>query len=351
MMELLFVAPGARAPWTEGRKNMVRDLVDELLDRGYRVRVLTGSVNRSAAADVVLVLLQLCRSLWTDRRVHVVQFPFGRFSGIRGWVNRGSALAVRCICRVARVSLLTVVYSVDGMPVEQARRWFGPLAAVGSEVAEGYFLHLGVDPITLDNSEGSFASPGQLLFLCGYQDPSEAAVAGVLDERGLRHLFEACGRMSRALELTVAIPFLRDSQARSRIAAVASELCPNVALRLDGSMRPADALRSHDAFVFPYLAEHEVFVSTALLEALLIGVPVVARDRRMYRSLTRAHGQARCILARDDSIEALSDAIGECLDNLPGARAKAAQQCEALRAEWSRSRMTDDLVDALQDLG
>ena len=347
-MDLLFVAAGVHPPWTEGRKNMVRDLSDELRSRGVGVRVISGNGGPMSVANLATVLWRLCHSLVAARPTHVIQFPFGRFSGVRGRINRVVALCVRFVSGVAGVPLLTVIYSADGIRLDRARQLFGRLAAVGTETPGVSFLHLGVAPTAFADDMESQDRLGDLLFLCGYQTPSKAAIEGVMNERGLRHLLQACGQIKRPLVLTIAVPFLRDSRARELIAQAALDLCPNVTVRMDWSLQPAEALRRHDLFVFPYLAEHQVFVSTALLEAMLIGTPVVATDRRMYRALTCPDGVPRCVLTRDDTASALGDAIRDCLEALPEAHRQAMARSDEIRAGWSKARMADDLLVALQ---
>jgi len=120
---------------------------------------------------------------------------------------------------------------------------------------------------------------------------------------------------------------------------------------LDGETGAVAALATHTIFIFPYVSEHEVFVPTSMLEAMLVGIPIVACDRRMYRDLTCSGGVARCGLPAEDSVEGLREELQDCIDNLPVARMRAARAREDVRLEWTVERAADDLLAALGSIG
>ena len=108
-------------------------------------------------------------------------------------------------------------------------------------------------------------------------------------------------------------------------------------------------MSSHAIFVFPYVIDHEVFVPTSILEAMHIGIPVVATDRRMYRALTVADGIPRCRLS-DDTVEGLRTALQSTIDDLEAARARATLVSRQIEQEWSVRQAADDLMGALAAL-
>lgn len=347
-MDLLFVAAGACPPWTEGRKNLVRDIAEELERRDISVTLLAGNPGSSQGMQIIWVLLRFWGLLFRGRARQVVQFPHGRFGGWRGCVNSAFATVVRASGRMAGVPVLTILYSADGLSLDQALSRYIDVGAVGAVHPKVHRIHLGTRAREAHAHAVSDDTPVRLLFLCGYQAATQAALDSVLNERGLRRLLQACAHLHRNATLTVAIPFLRDPHVRNCLKELAQELCQTMPVLLDADITPEAALLSHAVFVFPYVAEHHVFVPTSMLEAMLAGTPVVACDRRMYRSLTISEREPRCFLTEDDSVEALRDALRNCIDRLPHARERAAVVRKAVAQEWSIARATDDLLAALR---
>ena len=346
-MSLVFLAIGANPPWTEGRKNLVRDLAEEIGARGKAVRVLAGPPAAHALLQTLVALFALWALLLRGKAEGVVQFPYGRFGGVRGRVNRFVANLVEASVRRTGVPLLTLLYSADGITLQEAVDSFGSIAAVGVSHPNVHMVHLGASVSAWSTSKADAQFPVRLLFLCGYQTPSAAAVTGVLDERGLGRLLSACDGIARDVELTIAIPFLRDAKVCDRIQKEIAARCPSLPVRLDATVAPETALLEHDIFVFPYVAEHSVFVPTSLLEAMWLGVPVVASDRRMYRALTKPTGIANCELDAEDSIRGLRMALQNCIDNLPAAIDQARRARCHVMAEWNIARAANDVLHAL----
>ncbi|MDI3260688.1 MAG: glycosyltransferase [Sinobacteraceae bacterium] len=349
MNSLLFVAVGAGPPWTEGRKNLVRDLLGELRARGFDVRMIAGGA-RTTFWQFAGSLLELWRCLALRPPACIVQFPHGRFRGWRGWVNRAMARAVRFSAALRRVPTLTVLYSADGCSLIDARERFGAIAAVGATAAGVAGLRLGAVVRARHPGHRCDASQFRLLFLCGYQRATKAAVESVLYERGLLRLFEACQDFRHPVTLTVAAPLLRSPSVRRHFETMARRLCPSLRLVLEATADPHVLLAAQDLFVFPYAVEHEVFIPSSLLEAMMVGVPAVASDRIMYRALTRGGGIPRCELAADDSVEALRSALCRVVDDYPAALTRAAHSRAWVLENWTIPRATDDLIAAIQQV-
>lgn len=187
----------------------------------------------------------------------------------------------------------------------------------------------------------------RLLFLCGYQRASRDVLDGLLHERGLARLLMACQGLEERVALTVAVPLLREHWARSYLVSKAKALCPSLRVDFVANGDPHALLAESDLFVFPYAVEHEVFVPTSLLEAMMVGVPAVASDRRMYRSLTLAGGVARCELALDDSVAALHEALRRVLDDYPMALKRAIDARTWCTEHWSIQHAADELLRAV----
>jgi len=348
-MKLLFFAVAATPPWTEGRKNLVRDLSSEYRDRGYFVEVISGFAGCSQGLMILTALIKLVVLLFRDSDRIVVQFPYGRFSGWRGVVNRVIAKSVYLIARLFSVLPLTVLYSADGVSLTQAVKRYRFVAAVGASHQGVYPLRLGT-PLTVSTSANLSVKDGSisLLFLCGYQHATKGAFASVLHERGLLRLFEACAGLDHTVSLTVAIPFLRDKGVCERLQQLARSICPAIKLRLDGEISPSHALATHTLFIFPYILEQEVFIPTSMLEAMMIGIPVIACDRRMYRSLTVSAEGARCGLPSDDTADGLCAEIKKNIADFPATKARAELAQASVMREWTIKQAADDVLSALR---
>ena len=346
-MRLIFVAPGARAPWTEGRKNLVRDLSRELQNRGNTIDLISGRSSSSQALLMLSALVTLARGIRKEGPDVVVLFPFGRFSRWRGAANRAFCWAVASLARLAGKPLLVALYSVDGLTLTSMPRVFGHVAAVGLQRAGVHPLRLGIEvPAPIHAPVRS--SRTRALFLCGYQSPTPGAIASLLDERGLRRLLAACANLdAESMELVIAIPMLINARFRNQLSALASEICPETVITYVSDIEPRQALATHDLFIFPYVTEHEVFIPTSMLEAMTIGVPVVATDRLMYQSLTRLNGVERCILAREDNTNGLAHALHEHLADPQRAERLASSTRQAVLASWTIEGSADDLLAAV----
>lgn len=297
MKDIVLVAPGVHPPLTEGRKLFVLDLAETLRERGFAVEVISGSADAGGVRAIHQSLQRLRVRCKSRSRIDAVGvFPYGRFEGFRRIANEWLIVRALACARRYRIPALPVFYSCAGLPIEEVDRKFAPALAIG--VSTG-----GIDALSLGVSrEMRVWQPvrpamQRLLFLCGYQQATSDALHGVLYERGLFDLLAAGNGLANAgMRLSIAIPFLREASMRDRVFELAKRICPDLEIDLQDSVDPSSAFTGYDAFVFPYRADHAVFVPTSLLEAMLAGIPVIASRHEMYRSLTGTGGNARCEL-------------------------------------------------------
>lgn len=276
----------------------------------------------------------------------VVLFPYGRFSGAAGWVNRAFLALARKLCASALASHSTVFYSCAGMAIETLGKRYAPALAVGRTAAPGIQrISLGIH-----HSEQRWkrrpGDPTRWLYLCGYQHAEPSVLEQVLDERGLQDLLLAGpGLAALGVELTIAIPLLRDAAMRDLLEARVARHCPMLEVHLTGSLPPLDALLSHDVFVFPYRTEHAVFVPTSLLEAMSVGIPVLAADHAMYADLTHDRAVDNCALHRAADPDDLLQKARALFADYEAAVARSARVRERVRSEWTLEHCSTELLD------
>lgn len=348
MKRIVLLAPAVQPPLTEGRKKFVVDLADTLREAGADVVLLNGAPARSTPGMIWDALRALRSALEDHTRVEaVVVFPFGRFSGPHGVVNRWFLRRAAELCQAAGVATARVVYSCAGIRIEQLSARFGPLLAVGRSAEAIVPMQLGIRHAA-QRWQPHGDSLQRVLFLCGYQAPTKAALEGVLYERGLDDLLLAGDRVAAAgMRLTVAIPFLRDARMRSALHERAVRSCPALPIEWLDEVNAQAALLAHDAFVFPYRSEHAVFVPTSLLEALSLGIPVLAADHLMYRSLTTGASGTRCELHRAGDPQSLARAAQAMATGYAAAIERARASADEVRDEWTLPRAVDELLAAL----
>jgi glycosyltransferase involved in cell wall biosynthesis len=351
MRHVALFAPGALPPWTEGRKIFVSQLADKLQSRGVEVSVLNGSGGRSTAAVIFRALRDLRRTCRAAVRPDAVAvFPYGTFRGSRGMLNVGMLRLARAVCANACVPQIPVFYSCAGLTLEQLGERFGPALAIGRSGANVTSIHLGIRHGSRRwraRDEGLKSA----LFLCGYQRPTAEALRAVLFERGLADLLDAGNALARRdIHLTIAIPFLRDARMRDRLRAQAARRCSELKLELLDEVDAETLFMSHDVFVFPYHSEHAVFVPTSLLEAMSVGIPVVAADQLMYRDITVGHDGPRCALCRIGDSADLARALGAMQQDYQAAIGRAEVAAAYVRSEWTIERSADEITGVLDDL-
>ena len=186
------------------------------------------------------------------------------------------------------------------------------------------------------------------LFLCGYQQPTRRALRDVMEQRGLIDLLRAGNALAAAgIRLVIAVPFLRHESMRIRLLAETRRLCPALDVSLQDEVDAVSVFLENDVFVFPYRADHAVFVPTSLLEAMSVGIPVVAADHLMYRALTIGASGPRCGLHRIGDSDDLASQLLEMGSSYDVAVERAAQSAICVRAEWTIEHSANQLIAAL----
>ncbi|MES2405144.1 MAG: hypothetical protein V4567_12525 [Pseudomonadota bacterium] len=350
MTRLLFVAPGVAPPLTEGRKLFVTELAELLRQRGIEVEVLNGG-NAAGIRAIARSLRDLRRRIGTvDRVTAVFAFPYGTYTGLRAHANRFLVSRVTSMCETAGVFSRPVFYSCAGLSFEEFCVRYRPGIAVGRAGDGMAALCLGTSR-ELPQWSPLDSAPAKLLFLCGYQTASSAALRNVLYQRGLIDALRAGSALAAAdASLTIAIPFLRDPGMRQRVSSLVDRLCPELRITMVDSGSPITLLANHDVFLFPYRAQDAVFIPTSLLEAIQVGIPALVSDQTCYRSLTTGATAAGCRLHPAGDWRALADQFMRMKQEYAGVVSGARTSAAIARITWTLSRSADELLAAIPAL-
>jgi glycosyltransferase involved in cell wall biosynthesis len=172
-----------------------------------------------------------------------------------------------------------------------------------------------------------------------------------LYERGLADLLDAGNAMAAEnIRLTIAVPFLRDTRMRKRLRREIAHRCPTLDVVLQEEVDPYALFQTHDVFAFPYRRTHSVFVPTSLLEAMSVGIPVIAANHKMYHDLTVSNNSARCGLHRVGDSEDLTRNLFAMRNAYNVEIEKARMVSGDVRREWTVERAADELLAGISSL-
>lgn len=348
MKKLIFAAPGISPPLTEGRKLYVSELSEALLSRGLDVELLTSSPEQEGIFALLQVLNMLRERCKQPELIEAIAiFPYGTFDGLRGLANRWFLWRAIAIAKQAKVRYSPAFYSGAGISIEKLDRNYSPALAMGRSTHGLQCIHLGTSR-HIKTWKPSREKMRDILFLCGYQSPTRAALHNVLYERGLWDLLQAGNEIAKSgISLTIAIPFLREVKMQKELLNIAAKTCPSLKINLRNAVDSTDIFSEYDAFIFPYHTDHAVFIPTSLLEAMSAGIPTIAADHPMYRSLTKHRDQDRCELYFPGHTSALANSILKTNASYQQAIQLGRETAIAIRSEWSIETSANEMISAL----
>jgi len=293
-LRLLVAAPGLGAPWTEGRKNLVRDLVLELSFRHEVMTITSGSLNLDGLAsdwvqvqgrsrlEAILRLVKSTKTLLRDSQFDAcLYFPHGTFTGARKVANEWSIATLRRASELRSTRFRTILYSIDGRPSKKAVIAADDVLASGG-LPNGRCIPMGISIRSWPIMEAASSSQKRLLFMAGMTDRGE--LDQVLHKRGLATILQ-CGSelSSQGFTLRVAVPFLGSGDTSTAVMNSSINSWPDHAIQFDGVVSVPQVFSISDILVFAYTTSIQAFRPTSVMEAMMAGKPVVLPDHTWLR--------------------------------------------------------------------
>lgn len=364
-MKVLIVALGLEPPWTEGRKNMLRDLIP-VLSRHVDLRIL--SVGRSnfkcedffsigsryyqrhrKPSQFVTLMLHLWKDLNSWRPDFIFHFPYGTFSGLRGVMNYATLLCVNRISFLNRVPCLTTLYSMTNGNLNRLQRLAHPCATVGVEGWAGYAVNTGIKKIQNDQFQPTNSK--KLLFMAGYQDDNPRLLASILHDRGLIDILKIGTELAHdGFSLSVAIPLLRYPKREFELTSLIDRYCRDLPVTLYTQEFISELAEAHSLFIFPYRKHHNVFIPTSVLEAMSIGIPVVLSDQPMFRPLIESGVEKIARTYEPGNKKALLDTILQATTDWKFTENCARRARIYVREHWSIEKTAEQMLAIAQDI-
>ena len=359
----LVVAPEICSPWTEGRKNLVRDLCSALTRRGISVSLLTfwkrradptaieqvrviGTYRKTSASGLLFMLRSVSETIEALAPDVVLHFPYGSFKHMRGHANR---LAMRVVDRSAtakRYTCATILYSAD----EHAdlRR----LSAMVSRLIVGPGtddqldqLEFGIDCQSWPTKHPDDGAR-RILFMAGMWQRTRSRLRHVMQRRGLELLLKA-GEALRdtGARLRLAAPLFSDRSLAQAVLNHPDNSWPPSSIEITGQARIPDIYLDCDLFVFPYNVRIQSFRPTSVIEAMMSGIPAVVPDFPFMRN---ALGDAPVLWFAPGDPTALAQACRTVLGDPDRAAELGGSSARYARAHWSIEATTEQLLSLLE---
>ncbi len=365
-MKLLLIVPGFTPPWTEGRRNFVRDLIPVLQEQvelqilgtgrgpfsrkpSFSVPV-TYALMKTKALELISLYQSLKRQLASvDRPGVVIHFPYGTFSGMRGFMNKLSIIKIHRLVTKAGLPCLTVLYSmtrgdlsrlcaqIPTLATAEGRNWTGPVVNVGLDIQH-------IDPIPCPKNNK------RLIFMAGYHENKSSLLKKILYERGLIDIIHIGEQLAcRGFQLSIAIPLLRHPERRAELQRLLRKVSPSLPVTLFTEVDIYGLFAQHSLYIFPQRENYSVFIPTSVLEAMAIGIPVIIPDLPMLVSLTGKNNDF-CLSYRAREPESLFQAVLHASQHWDETCKRAIQAQLHIRENWTIEHSVRQIMDIVMAL-
>jgi len=362
-MKIIIVAPGIAPPWTEGRKNFVRDLLPKLgnhwqihllttcMDSAYPfkyrfpvpVTILPVRYRGMQYFSLHLKLVRLIREIKPDIILH---FPYGTFDGLRGHVNRYSLKAVHRICYHHQLPCLSILYSMTRGNLNKLEIKITPLATAPTYNWSGFVVHQGIEPSRFP----SIPKPTNnrtLLFMAGMQENNRRLLKNILFERGLIEVIKAGQQLARhQFRLSIAIPMLRYAERRIELESYLSSMAPDLSTCILTKVVPQQVLSDHSIYIFPYQKNLRVFIPTSVLEAMVMGAPVLLSQLPMVSALSK-HYPPICSFYEAGNPVSLVESVLKMTQNWETTLKRSARAAQYVRKYWSVQHASEQICQII----
>jgi len=367
MDRILVVAPEICEPWTEGRKNLVRDLLHALTRLKHEIELITfwrdrnsptrlrnirisGRHCKGIAHGLLYQHRKLASVLSSERFDSVLHFPYGSFRSFRSIVNNQSMLHIDRTCGRHRTRCLTVLYSADEhADLEMLAKRLSGLATGRGSPKDIPCVDFGISTDHWSVPERPRTPGRKLLFMAGMWQPRQGRLEHVIDRRGLGLLLQLGDRLaSRGASLTVASPLLDSESLSRRLRTHELNTWPDDRLRLVPVAKIPNIYLEADLFIFPYNANIRVFRPTSVIESMMSGTPAVISDQHFLRE--SIGNNTPVFWFRAGNAQSLFSTIIHALDHPGETERKADAARQYASKHWRIESTAQRLLDILQTL-
>ncbi|MCU0240890.1 MAG: glycosyltransferase family 4 protein [Vicinamibacteria bacterium] len=213
------------------------------------------------------------------------------------------------------------------------------------ELVEAGYQRTGVLPIVLDPTRYALEPSPVIARLYGDRRTNILFVGRIIPNKRIDDLIRVFAVYQRYIEADSRLLLVGDYRGHERYFARLTEMVDQLRLRdvvFTGHVDDSDLLSYYRAAdVFLCLSEHEGYC-VPLVEAMLLGVPIVAYDAGAVRDTLRGGG----VLLKDKSPELVAELLGSVVSEPPLRQAILATQARAV-AELRQVRQSDVLMRQL----
>ena len=365
-MKLLLVAPELVSPWTEGRKIFIRDLIP-LLEKQTTLHILSTATDSTCrnfenswpityvqsgvkAFQLFTLHYALKKILASSARPDIVlHFPYGTFDNTRGIVNKLSVIKTNKLASSFGTPCLTVLYSMTAgdlldlhakapiIATSENPNWSGAIVNVGIDLQRVYpYPHV-------ENKK-------RLLFMAGYHENKSSLLASILYERGLFDIIQIGEQLANQnFSLTIALPLLAHAERRIELQTLLHKIAPSLPVNLRTQANIYELFSQHDLYLFPYRKNHRVFIPTSILEAMAVGIPVIASDLPMLLPLIGNNKQF-CLSHVAGQPEDLFDIILYSNEYWEETVLRAEQARQFVEHNWNIQKSSEQIMNIMNQM-